>query len=347
MATLLARIPSIVASYLSDEPSPQKVEQETREHFSNVIESHRARARGEPEMAFIYFRRELVNSANVYRMTDELLINHISVYFTLRDINAARITCSRWYGLITKNIVWHCQIPRYIPLVVMPPPAYLLDKTLGACNQVKLIFLVRRIACLQEAGVTIGGVNTYRDLAREVDAKKDLLAKHLHIFAREGQLDLVRIILQSSAVDLEDRGIAVCNAAEKGHLHIVQELLKHGAVISQENYGRAVCNAAGQGHLLIVQELLKDGAVISQEHRGWAVVNAAESGHLHIVQELLKDGAVISQEERGYALINAALNGHLLIVQELLIGGEISPEHRQQAIHATTNQDIINLINQV
>ena len=143
----------------------------------------------------------------------------------------------------------------------------------------------------------------------------------------------------------------VIEAANRGHLEVIQGLLGNGAYIREKDRGRAVIVAAIGGHLEVIQALLANGAQINKEDRGEAVVNAASFGHHEVVRALLAnrasiprmsfDSAVVSAVAYGYhqviqvllenasigldilggALITAASRGHLEVIQALLANG--------------------------
>jgi hypothetical protein len=108
----------------------------------------------------------------------------------------------------------------------------------------------------------------------------------------------------------------VKHAAFNGELHFLCEILSivHNP---QDFRGLAVACAATKGHLIIIQELLKNGATISQEYRGQAVINAALEGYHRVIYELLKNKAEITLEDWKYALRCAVENEHLDSVHEL------------------------------
>jgi hypothetical protein len=89
---------------------------------------------------------------------------------------------------------------------------------------------------------------------------------------------------------------ALINAAFKGDINKVNELLKHGANASDSTYGygaTALMAAASKGHVELVKVLLDSGAHINTTCRGasTALGSAAASGHTDVVQLLLDRGA--------------------------------------------------------
>lgn len=107
--------------------------------------------------------------------------------------------------------------------------------------------------------------------------------------ASDGQLHLLSAILKVTNNPAQLRGLAVEYAAKKGHLEIIQELLKNDAIISQKDRGKAVINAAIGGHLKVIQELLKNNAAITQQVWKYALRCAVENEHLEIVHALTEN----------------------------------------------------------
>ena len=120
---------------------------------------------------------------------------------------------------------------------------------------------------------------------------------------------------KSAVIDskFEDWRTALHIAAQRGHLEVVQVILKIGAVIYSKNEdGRTALHIAAQrGHLQIVKVLLKTGSVIDSkyEYGRAAHHNAAKGSHLEFVEVLLKIGAVIdSKDEDGRTAFTLLLN---------------------------------------
>ena len=85
-------------------------------------------------------------------------------------------------------------------------------------------------------------------------------------------------------------------AAEKGDVALVSQILEQGADINQREYGwTALILAAEKGHETIVKHLIEKGAEINRH--GWrpsmvpgltALMAAASNGHETIVKHLLE-----------------------------------------------------------
>lgn len=141
--------------------------------------------------------------------------------------------------------------------------------------------------------------------------------------ANRGHLEVIQGLLANGTISIPDRGQAAISAARGGHLKVIQELLGNGAYIRDKDRGRAVIDAARGGHFGVIQELLAGGASIDRESRGEAVVLAAGHGHLEVVQALLANGATIPRIERDDAVLRAAWGGYPQVIQALLANASI------------------------
>ena len=181
-----------------------------------------------------------------------------------------------------------------------------------------------------------------------------------------GQLQLIEMLLQSGSISDEYRGMAVGNAAEKGHLEVVERLLKrwpefhgHAVVVAAKNdhidifekllegdaqmseldCGLAVRYAAEYGRLEVIEKLLQYG--ICDNSHGLAVCSALRNGHIGVVDSLLRERP-INDDYRGLAVKYAAEKGHMDIIERLLEGGARIPQHyRDEAVHALGQIGII------
>ena len=117
------------------------------------------------------------------------------------------------------------------------------------------------------------------------------------------------------------------NAAEKGNLRKVKELLNRGAKINAKDfYGtQPIHLAAIRGHSNVVKELLNRGAKVNAQDTYYRqpIHKAAERGHSNVVKELLNRGANIhAQDFYGNQPIHvAAKKGRLIVVKELISRG--------------------------
>jgi ankyrin repeat protein len=86
--------------------------------------------------------------------------------------------------------------------------------------------------------------------------ERSVLAKE----AQRGRLASVQLILNTSEIDAQERGLALALAADKGHLDIVKALIGRG-FINEDRRAYALKLAVQKGHLEIVKELLANGPI--------------------------------------------------------------------------------------
>jgi len=118
----------------------------------------------------------------------------------------------------------------------------------------------------------------------------------------------------------------IMQAASKGHVSVVKDLLANGNVDAKDAYGSTVLiNAAANGHLELVQYLVKNTKVDVEarddEHGRTALLRAAEGGHLEVVRFLFEeaDANVETRDNLGRtALFASAERGDVEVVQYLV-----------------------------
>lgn len=110
--------------------------------------------------------------------------------------------------------------------------------------------------------------------------------------AFNGRLDLLSEILQAHNNCDILRSLAIVYAAKRGHLEIIQELLKNGATISQKFRGQAVIYAALGGYYRVIHELLKNQAEITLDDWKYALKCAVENEHIDCVHELTENVSI-------------------------------------------------------
>ena len=79
------------------------------------------------------------------------------------------------------------------------------------------------------------------------------------------------------------------NAAEEGHLQVIEFLLSRGANIHAQD-DRALINAAEEGHLQVVEFLVNHGADV-QAQGDQALINASDQDHTSVIEFLVSRGA--------------------------------------------------------
>ena len=186
-----------------------------------------------------------------------------------------------------------------------------------------------------------------RALNHVIDATKDPYATRgwtLTRLAVKGSYIFLKAFLVDKPVSVEHRSLALCWAAEKGHLACVKALFKKADIF--KDYFDAAISSAVMGGCLETLEFLLENITLSIRSRNAAVLNAARYGDLPILQALLNSGA-ISDEGRSRSLWFAAGHGHLSIVEALLASGPIHPYFYRLAqgeAMANNRQDILALL---
>ncbi|XP_076253776.1 uncharacterized protein LOC143192364 isoform X4 [Rhynchophorus ferrugineus] len=126
----------------------------------------------------------------------------------------------------------------------------------------------------------------------------------LHVAARLGQAQVVKVLLESGAnadqADI-DGWTPLRAAAWGGHTEVVEMLVRHGCALdSVDAENRTALRAAAwSGHEEIVKILLQNGANVNlTDHEGrTALIAAAYMGHSEIVDHLLDYGADINHAD--------------------------------------------------
>ncbi|KAJ3034592.1 hypothetical protein HDV00_004849 [Rhizophlyctis rosea] len=137
---------------------------------------------------------------------------------------------------------------------------------------------------------------------------------------KTGQADVVKTYMEFASE--EDRMIMLADAALEGHEE------------GQCRSGYPLVEAAQKGHIGIVDRLLEAGADCSGEWGPWAMDGAASGGHLEVVQKLLALGASSEHAPHG-----AAAFVRIDILQALLDAGtDVSAFTRHVVIREAVGQ---------
>ena len=126
------------------------------------------------------------------------------------------------------------------------------------------------------------------------------LNRNMYQAARDGHLDIVKILKKWGATDFDS---AMEEAARGGHFEIVKACREWGAT----DFDGAMAEAAFGGHLEIVKACKEWGATDFDE----AMEEAASSGHLEIVKVCKEWGATSFD----WTMANAAEYGHFKIIK--------------------------------
>lgn len=151
----------------------------------------------------------------------------------------------------------------------------------------------------------------------------------LHAACNEGHAAVVACLLAAGADKFRTRGAggqdALCIAAYHGSRDVVALLLASGQPYAAPALATPLAVAAQKGHLRVVRQLVRAGALpsLAAPARGPALYIAARSGHAHVVAFLLRHGA---EHGRGRfdgdtPLVVAARRGYLRVCRALVKAG--------------------------
>lgn len=116
--------------------------------------------------------------------------------------------------------------------------------------------------------------------------------------AKTGDEEMVRLLIENEEVNLnteDDYGYtALCYAALKGHMDIVDLLTENGANVNATNSGgSALVQAVFFGHLKIAKRLIEYGADVNVDIHGKSLLRyARKKGYDDLVELLIVNGAV-------------------------------------------------------
>ena len=150
-----------------------------------------------------------------------------------------------------------------------------------------------------------GNMEAFKALngSEDVNASDENGWTPLHIAAREGNVEIVRLLLAQPDLDVNAmnkwKSTPLMIAAGSGNLAIVDLLLRHPrtAINMQAEYYRrtALIEAAVRGHISVVKTLVAHGAnvnVADKTGRNSALIEALKNGHENISVFLLRSGLI-------------------------------------------------------
>ncbi|CEP01705.1 Ankyrin repeat domain-containing protein [Plasmodiophora brassicae] len=153
----------------------------------------------------------------------------------------------------------------------------------------------------------------------------------LRMAAVGGHLSLVVDLIDEFNADINFHVLRVKSSAlagaARGHLDVVQELVRRGAKVDIKIVENPLVIAAVEGHLDIVQYLVVEARaqVDFCNADGFTPLTAASrGGHLDVVEFLLASGAQVDLGDGPLPLIQAAYFGHLDVVRVLVEHGHAS-----------------------
>ncbi|KAL3530681.1 hypothetical protein ACH5RR_010003 [Cinchona calisaya] len=208
----------------------------------------------------------------------------------------------------------------------------------------ELTELLSRQNSAGETALYIAAEYGYVELVREMIKYYDLVAAGikarngfdaLHIAAKQGDLDIVKLLMEahpelSMTVDNANT-TALHTAANQGHIEVVNYLLELEsslATIARSNGKTALHSAARNGHVQVVKALLskEPGIATRNDKKGQTALHMAVKGqNLEVVEELIKaDPSLINMVDTkgNTALHISTRKGRAQIVRLLLAQNE-------------------------
>ena len=157
------------------------------------------------------------------------------------------------------------------------------------------------------------------------------------MLVQRGHVTHIGLAMRCGADPSARNQFAVRFASSKGHVHVVNLLLRDErvdpSVAEQYTIGFASCN----GHVEVVDRLLRDARVDPGADSQWAIRHASSNGHVNVVERLLRDARVDPSTGNQCAMRWAIDGGHLAMVQCLLRDERVARDVaalRERLIHA-------------
>ncbi|XAR59029.1 hypothetical protein NMG60_11014645 [Bertholletia excelsa] len=180
-------------------------------------------------------------------------------------------------------------------------------------------------------------INYYDIAAASIKARNGFDA--LHIAAKQGDLDMVRVLMEahpglSMTVDLSNT-TALHTAATQGHIGVVRFFLDAEsslAAIAKSNGKTALHSAARNGHVDVVRTLLEKEPAIGArtDKKGQTALHMAAKGQsVEVVEELIRSGPSLVSlvDNKGNSALHVATRkGRAQIVKLLLAHTETNPK---------------------
>lgn len=172
------------------------------------------------------------------------------------------------------------RIKKYQDLLLLLPPKKLFFPTASSkpIEQKQICPVVDIWTACQSGDIEylrkeLNNQTTNQLLTSYLNQKGDEGNTLLHIAAKHGQFDIVKVLLEKGAnvlITNSNSYLPLFFAAQKGYLDIAQELIKKGSPVNAKGeYGRtAIHTAAFNGHEKMVELLLEQGADINTQAEG-------------------------------------------------------------------------------
>lgn len=163
------------------------------------------------------------------------------------------------------------------------------------------------------------------------------LSERLLVASHRGQIqNVVQLINKGAEVAVTKFGRSPLHlAAHKGHIEVVQVLLKAGCDLDIQDDGgqTALHRAAVQGNIQVISALLQEGCALDRQDKdgNTALHEVSWHGFSQSVKLLVKAGANVHAKNKAgnTALHLACQNGHTQSTKVLLLGGS-QPDTRNQ-----------------
>ncbi|KAK1357354.1 Ankyrin repeat-containing protein [Heracleum sosnowskyi] len=220
----------------------------------------------------------------------------------------------------------------------------LMRQLFGECDEEELTELLLKQNSSGETPLYVAVEYGYVELVKELIEYYDLATAGikarngfdaLHIAAKQGDLDMVKVLMEthpelSMTVDMANT-TALHTAATQGHrevVHYLLELESSLATIARSNGKTALHSAARNGHLEIVKALLskEPGLATRTDKKGQTALQMASKGqNIEVVEELIKadpSSINLTDNKGNTALHIATRKGRAQIVRVLLAQSE-------------------------
>lgn len=215
----------------------------------------------------------------------------------------------------------------------------------GSKSEEELAELLSQQNSAGETALYVAAEYGYPEVVKELIMFYDIVASGikakngfdaLHIAAKQGDLDVVKVLMEarpelSMTVDAANT-TALHTAAAQGHVEVVNYLLEsvsNLANIAKRNGKTALHSAARNGHVEVVKALLskEPGMAIRTDKKGQTALHMAVKGqNMEVVEELVKTGPSLINmvDSKGNTALHIATRkGRPQIVKMLLAQNEV------------------------
>jgi len=168
----------------------------------------------------------------------------------------------------------------------------------------------------------------------------------LIVAAEKGLLPEVEILILNGVNPAANNNDAIRSASQRGHVAVVDRLLKDKRVDPASKNNEAIRGASQNGYLEVVNRLLQDNRVDPSADKNYAVITASSRGHLAVLDSLLKDSRVDPGVNDNIILYNAVYQGNVAVLDRLLkdsrVFFEVDNNHLLQTARNRGNVSVVN-----